>query len=56
MVEPVAHRRRGGGWWAVLLLKVSGVALTEKDIASRRPEYRDYIRRTSAFVPLPPRA
>jgi steroid 5-alpha reductase family enzyme len=54
----------GGAWWTVvgpllltfLLLKVSGVALTEKDIASRRPEYRDYIRRTSAFVPLPPRA
>jgi steroid 5-alpha reductase family enzyme len=51
-------------WWTfvgpllltVLLLKVSGVALTEKDIAMRRPEYQDYIRRTSAFVPLPPRA
>jgi len=34
---------------------VSGVALTEKDIGSRRPEYADYIRRTSAFVPWPPR-
>jgi steroid 5-alpha reductase family enzyme len=53
----------GGAWWTVFgpllisffLLKVSGVALTEKDIASRRPEYQDYIRRTSAFVPLPPR-
>ncbi len=53
----------GGAWWTCfgpalltfLLLKVSGVALTEKDIASRRPEYQDYIRRTSAFVPLPPR-
>lgn len=52
-----------GAWWTFfgpllltfLLLKVSGVALTEKDIASRRPEYQDYIRRTSAFVPLPPR-
>ncbi len=54
----------GGAWWTFfgpllltfLLLKVSGVALTEKDIASRRPEYRDYIRRTSAFVPRMPRA
>ncbi len=54
----------GGAWWALagpllltfLLLKVSGVALTEKDIAMRRPEYQAYIRRTSAFVPLPPRA
>jgi steroid 5-alpha reductase family enzyme len=52
----------GGAWWTVigpllltfLLLKVSGVALTEKDIATRRPEYQAYIRRTSAFVPLPP--
>lgn len=52
-----------GAWWTVvspllltfLLLKFSGVALTEKDIADRRPEYRDYIRRTSAFVPLPRR-
>lgn len=54
----------GGAWWTffapllltVMLLKVSGVALTEKDIATRRPEYRDYIRRTSAFVPWPPRS
>jgi len=52
-----------GAWWALLgpallsvfLLKVSGVALTEKDIADRRPDYRDYIRRTSAFFPRPPR-
>jgi steroid 5-alpha reductase family enzyme len=52
-----------GAWWTffgpllltVLLLKVSGVALTEKDIASRRPEYQDYIRRTSAFLPWLPR-
>jgi steroid 5-alpha reductase family enzyme len=39
----------------VLLLKVSGVALLEKDIAERRPAYRDYIARTNAFVPGPPR-
>jgi steroid 5-alpha reductase family enzyme len=50
-----------GGWWTVvspllmtlLLLKVSGVALLEKDIGNRRPEYRDYIRRTNAFFPGP---
>ena len=35
----------------VLLLKVSGVALLEATIAERRPAYRDYIARTSAFVP-----
>lgn len=54
----------GGGWWSAfgpllmsfLLLKVSGVALLEKDIGERRPDYRDYIRRTNAFFPGPPRA
>jgi steroid 5-alpha reductase family enzyme len=38
-----------------LLLRVSGVALLEKDIAGRRPAYRDYVARTSAFLPWPPR-
>jgi steroid 5-alpha reductase family enzyme len=53
----------GGAWWTAvgpalltfLLLKVSGVVLTEKDIAARRPEYRDYMRRTSGFLPRRPR-
>ncbi len=39
----------------VLLLKVSGVSLLEKDIGERRPAYRDYIARTNAFVPGRPR-
>ncbi len=39
----------------VLLLKVSGVSLLEKDIGERRPAYRDYVARTNAFVPGPPR-
>jgi steroid 5-alpha reductase family enzyme len=39
----------------VLLLKVSGVALLERDIGERRPAYRDYVARTNAFVPGPPR-
>jgi len=38
-----------------LLLKVSGVVLLEKDIGERRPAYRDYVARTSAFVPGPVR-
>ena len=50
-----------GGWWSIispilmslLLLKVSGVALLEKDIGDRRPDYADYIRRTNAFFPGP---
>lgn len=52
----------GGAWWTIisplllsfLLLKVSGVAMLEKDIAERRPAYRDYIRKTSAFFPRLP--
>lgn len=50
-------------WWTVispllmsfLLLKVSGVALLEKSLRQRSPEYESYIRRTSAFFPRPPR-
>jgi len=53
----------GGGWWtvvsplvmSVLLMKVSGVALLEKDIHQRRPDYAEYVRRTSPFFPWPPR-
>jgi steroid 5-alpha reductase family enzyme len=51
------------GWWAVispvvitfLLLKVSGVVLLEKDITARRPEYREYLETTSAFIPWFPK-
>ncbi len=39
----------------LLLIKISGVALLESDIKTRRPEYADYIRRTNAFIPGPPR-
>jgi len=56
----------GSGWthaWCLsspllmtfLLLRVSGVTLLEKDIGDRRPAYREYVARTSAFVPWPPR-
>lgn len=52
-----------GGWGAivspllmsVLLLKVSGVSLLEKDIGERRPAYREYIAHTNAFFPGPPK-
>lgn len=48
-----------GDWWtivspllmSVLLLRVSGVTLLERDIGERRPEYRDYVQRTPAFFP-----
>jgi steroid 5-alpha reductase family enzyme len=53
-----------GAWWtvfapvlmSVLLLRVSGVALLERDIGDRRPAYRDYMARTNAFFPGPPRS
>lgn len=38
-----------------LLLRVSGVALLEQSM-SARPGYADYVARTSAFFPRPPRA
>jgi steroid 5-alpha reductase family enzyme len=38
------------------LMKGTGAALLERDIADRRPGYADYVRRTSGFVPLPPRS
>ncbi len=38
-----------------LLVRVSGVALLEKDIAERRPGYRSYVARTNAFLPWFPR-
>jgi steroid 5-alpha reductase family enzyme len=52
-----------GAWWAFvgpllltfLLLRVSGVALLEKDIGNRRPQYADYVLKTNAFFPGPPR-
>jgi steroid 5-alpha reductase family enzyme len=39
----------------VLLLRVSGVALLERSLKKRKPDYAAYVARTSAFVPLPPR-
>lgn len=38
-----------------LLARGTGKPLLEKDIAERRPAYVDYVRRTSGFVPLPPK-
>ncbi len=53
-----------GAWWTIagpllltyMLLKFSGVALMEQSIVERRPAYRDYIARTNAFVPGPPKS
>jgi steroid 5-alpha reductase family enzyme len=51
----------GGAWWSffgpllmsLLLMRVSGVTLLEKDISKRRPEYVEYVKRTNAFFPGP---
>jgi steroid 5-alpha reductase family enzyme len=52
-----------GAWWSAagpllltfLLLRVSGVRLLESDICNRRPQYADYVLKTNAFFPGPPR-
>ncbi|MDH5616803.1 MAG: DUF1295 domain-containing protein [Acidimicrobiia bacterium] len=54
----------GGAWWTLvgpavmtaLLMRYSGAGLLEKSIGSRRPGYDDYIRRTNAFFPGPPKS
>jgi steroid 5-alpha reductase family enzyme len=51
-----------GGWWTIfspilmtiLLMRISGVTLLEKMLESR-PGYKEYIGRTSAFIPWFPR-
>ncbi len=50
-------------WWTIispivmtfLLMRVSGVTLLENSLKKRKPEYQDYIDKTSAFFPLPPK-
>jgi steroid 5-alpha reductase family enzyme len=52
-----------GAWWtmispllmSLLLLRVSGVTLLEKDIGTRRPGYAQYVASTNAFFPGPRR-
>lgn len=52
----------GGAWWSfvgplvmsVFLMRVSGVTLLERNLKQRRPGYEEYVRRTSAFFPMPP--
>ncbi len=52
-----------GAWWtffapavmSFLLLRVSGVTLLEKSLTKTKPQYADYVARTNAFFPGPPR-
>jgi steroid 5-alpha reductase family enzyme len=39
----------------ILLIKVSGVALLEKTLNKSKPQYREYIRKTSSFFPWFPK-
>jgi len=53
-----------GGWWSivspllmsVLLLRVSGVTMLEKNMEERRPDYARYVNTTNAFFPGPRKA
>ena len=58
----VAFSVPGGIWTAIspiiitlVLLKMTGVPLTERTTMERRPGYRDYMRRTSTFLPWFPK-
>ncbi len=51
-------------WWTIvgpllmsfLLIRVSGVRLLESSLRTRITGYEEYLQRTSAFVPLPPKS
>lgn len=55
----------GSPWWwagliapasmALLLLRFSGIPMTEAHLARTRPGYAEYMRTTSAFIPWPPK-
>ncbi len=52
-----------GSWWTILsplivtvvLLKMTGIPLTEKTISHTRPGYAEYVKRTNAFIPWFPK-
>jgi len=52
-----------GSYWHVigsvvmtlLIIRVSGVALLEKSLKDSKPQYQEYIRKTSAFLPWFPK-
>ncbi len=39
----------------LLIIKVSGVALLEKSLKEQKPQYKEYIEKTSAFIPWFPK-
>jgi steroid 5-alpha reductase family enzyme len=54
----IALSTPNGGWTILspiiitaVLLKMTGIPLTEQELVKKRPGYSDYVKRTSAFVP-----
>jgi steroid 5-alpha reductase family enzyme len=53
-----------GAWWTIispllmtwLLMRVSGVTMLEEMLKHTKPQYREYIIKTSAFFPMPPKS
>lgn len=53
-----------GGWWTAFgpalmsffIARVSGVTMLEDSLKNKKPEYADYIRRTNALIPGPPKS
>ena len=53
-----------GAWWTIFspiimtffLMRVSGVPMLESSLKKRKPEYQEYIEKTSSFFPLPPKS
>jgi steroid 5-alpha reductase family enzyme len=39
----------------LLIIKVSGVTLLEKSLKDQKPQYKDYIQKTSSFIPWIPK-
>ncbi len=45
----------GSVFMTLLIIKVSGVAILEKSLNNTKPQYRDYIQKTSSFFPWFPK-
>jgi len=45
----------GSVFMTLLIIKVSGVYLLEKTLSDKKPQYKEYIRKTSAFIPWFPK-
>lgn len=52
-----------GAYWNILgsivmtflIVKISGVSLLEKSLKNQKPDYHEYITKTSSFIPWPPK-